>query len=105
MESWNLKEIDPKSEYVFFRDGKPISKMQVNRAFRKACELAEISDFRFHDLRHCFASWHKQAGIKIETLADLLGHSDTRMTLRYAHIGQVDLANATEKLENFYLRS
>ncbi len=32
---------------------------------------AEIKDFRFHDLLHCFASWNRQAGVDLDTLADL----------------------------------
>lgn len=61
-----------------------------------------IEDFRFHDLRHCFASWNRQAGVDIDTLADLLGHKDTRMTRRYAHIGPVHLFNAIGRLEESY---
>ncbi len=92
-----------KSPYVFCKaDGSPFYKMEVHRAFKKAVEKAEIEDFRFHDLRHCFASWNRQAGVDIDTLADLMGHKDTRMTRRYAHIGPVHLANAVGLLEKSY---
>ncbi|MBM2838743.1 MAG: putative phage integrase, partial [Deltaproteobacteria bacterium] len=62
------------------KDEKPYCKKKVERAFKKALKAAGIEDFRFHDLRHCFASWNRQAGVDIDTLADLLGHKDTRMT-------------------------
>lgn len=83
-------------------DGKPYSAMQVQRAFQEALTKAEIEDFRFHDLRHCFASWNRQAGVDLDTLADLMGHKDTRMTRRYAHIGPKHLVEAISKLEQSY---
>ena len=51
--------------------------------------------FRFHDLQHWFASWNRQ-GVDLDTLADLMGHKDTRMTWRYAHIGPAYLASAMQ---------
>jgi integrase len=83
-------------------DGKPYTAMQVQRAFKEALKAAEITNFRFHDLRHCFASWNRQAGVDLDTLADLMGHKDTRMTRRYAHIGPKHLATAISQLEKSY---
>jgi integrase len=102
-----LKEIIKGSSlntsFVFCdKDDKPHYKVKVERAFKKALNAAGIDDFRFHDLRHCFASWNRQAGVDIDTLADLLGHKDTRMTRRYAHIGPVHLFNAIGRLEESY---
>lgn len=98
-----LKVAHIKSPYVFCKaDGNPYYKMEVHRAFKEILKKAEIEDFRFHDLRHCFASWNRQAGVDIDTLADLMGHKDTRMTRRYAHIGPVHLANAIGLLEKSY---
>ena len=67
--------------------------------------MNKFEDFRFHDLRHCFASWNRQAGVDIDTLADLMGHKDTRMTRRYAHITPVHLKNAVSLLEKSYQSS
>lgn len=50
------------------------------------------------------ASWSRQAGVDIDTLADLMGHKDTRMTRRYAHIGPTHLASAVGLLEQSYQR-
>ncbi len=74
---------------------------RMARYFRKV-NNSEIEDFRFHDLRHCFASWNRQAGVDLDTLADLMGHKDTRMTRRYAHIGPKHLAHAISQLEQSY---
>ncbi len=80
----------------------PYTAMQVQRAFKEALKGAKITNFLFHDLRHCFASWNRQAGVDLDTLADLMGHKDTRMTRRYAHIGPKHLASAISQLEKSY---
>ena len=46
---------------------------------------AGISDFRWHDLRHTFASWHVQGGTDLYRLSRMLGHSTLQMSARYAH--------------------
>lgn len=92
-----------KSPYVFCKeDGRLYYAVEVQRAFKRALGRAEIEDFRFHDLRHCFASWNRQAGVDIDTLADLMGHKDARMTRRYAHITPAHLTGAVALLEKSY---
>ncbi|MEE9615040.1 MAG: tyrosine-type recombinase/integrase [Thermodesulfobacteriota bacterium] len=101
-----MKVTHLKSPYVFCKeDGLPLCKRVVQRGFKEALERAGIEDFRFHDLRHCFASWNRQAGVDIDTLADLMGHKDTRMTRRYAHITTDHLADAVGLLEKSYHNS
>lgn len=58
----------------------------LDTAWRKALARAQIEDFRFHDLRHCCASYMVQAGIDLAVVADILGHRKLDMTKRYAHL-------------------
>ncbi len=88
----------PESEHVFTdRNGRLFK--GIKRSFKTALGRAGISDFRFHDLRHTFASQLVMAGVDITTIKELLGHKTLTMTLRYAHLAPSHKVNAVRVLE------
>jgi len=77
-------------DYVFTYKGNPVSKAGGN-TWRKALKRAGIDDFRWHDLRHTWASWHVQAGTPLNVLQELGGWASYDMVLRYAHLSSEHL--------------
>ena len=57
-----------------------------------------IEDVRLHDLRHSFASHAVMSGVPVPVVSRLLGHSNVRMTLRYAHLSDKDIEAAAERV-------
>lgn len=84
-----------------------VKRKQMTETFNHAVEKvglnAGISDPRqkvvFHTLRHTFASWLVENGTDLYTVKELLGHSDFKMTSRYAHLGENSLQAAVKSLE------
>ena len=71
---------------------------RVDRAWRRLRKWADLQNFRFHDLRHHFSSRLVQSGVPLNTVRELLGHSDTAMVLRYAHLSPDHFADVVEKV-------
>ena len=75
----------PDSPYIFCgNDGKPFH--DTRTSFFTALKKSGIINFRFHDLRHTFASQLVMSGVDINTVRELLGHKSLEMTLRYSHL-------------------
>ena len=95
LEQWHKQSL--KSGLVFpNKDGKRFD--NINKSWGNLLDTTVIKNFHFHDLRHDFASKLVMAGVDLNTVRELLGHSDIKMTLRYAHLAPAHKANAVAKL-------
>ena len=72
---------------------------QSSTAWEKAKGRAGIVDFRFHDLRHTWASWHVQSGTSLPELMELGGWKSYEMVLRYAHLAPEKLSSVASRIE------
>lgn len=82
---------------VFGFRGKPIK--SVKTAFDRARDKAGLGDFRFHDLRHTFASRLVQGGVPLYDVMHLMGHKSLDMVQRYAHLAPDYQTRAIQALD------
>jgi site-specific recombinase XerD len=99
MDALNWLKENRYGDYLFMWPwGDKIVKVTVYDAFKQVCKAAEIEDFRFHDLRHTFASHLVMAGVDLVTVKELLSLKTINMTNRYTHLAQEHKALAVAKL-------
>ena len=85
------------SEYVFAGEsGEPIQCMK--KSFTAVLKSARIESFRWHDMRHTFASWLVQSGVDLNIVRELMGHATLQMTMRYAHLAPNNILRAVSAL-------
>lgn len=85
---------------VFTYKGKPVGQLNT-KAWSAALKRAGIEDFRWHDLRHTFATWHRQAGTPTHELQSLGGWKTPAMVDRYAHLAPESLQAAAARFDAF----
>ncbi len=85
------------SPYVFAYKGNRIQ--SIKTSFLRACRKAGISNFRFHDLRHCAVTNLRRAGVSDTVIMSISGHKTYAMFKRYNRIDRVDRLNAVQKAE------
>lgn len=91
------KQLGKHPVYVFSFRGKPITQVST-KAWYGALKRAGIEDFRWHDLRHTWASWHVQGGTPLFALQELGGWESPEMVRRYAHLSADHLAPYANQL-------
>jgi integrase len=92
------RQIGKHPTVVFTYSGAPVANVYT-KAFKAALERAGIDDFKWHDLRHTFATWHRQAGTPTHELQRLGGWKTGAMVERYAHIAPEQLQGAASRLD------
>lgn len=94
----NILMRQPKvNKYVFNYNGSPVNQSNT-KAFKNALKRCGIKEFRWHDLRHTWASWHIQNGTSLQELQALGGWSNITMVLRYAHLSSAHLQTAADRI-------
>jgi integrase len=91
------RQIGKHCRFVFTYKGQPIRWFNT-KAWRKALSRASITDFKWQDLRHTWASWHVQHGTSLQELQQLGGWASYEMVLRYAHLSSSHLRAAAERI-------
>jgi integrase len=97
LQKWMPASAKPQS-FVFAGEKEGDAIKGVKKAWAGLVKKAKMPAFRFHDLRHTFASKLVMAGVDLNTVRELLGHSDISITLRYANLAPEHKAAAVEKL-------
>ena len=93
----NWKQQNNGRSRVFY--GKDEARLDnIKKAWTGIVTNAGIKNFRFHDLRHSFASKLVMKGVPLNTVRELLGHADLKTTLRYAHLAPDHKADAVALL-------
>ena len=95
------RQIDKHETRVFTYLGEPL-KAANTKAWGRALKRAGIKDFRWHDLRHTWATWQRQAGTPTHELQKLGGWRTGEMVERYAHLAPEHLANAAARLDSVF---
>lgn len=84
-------------QWVFAYRGRRLWRIN-NHGWREALKRAGIENFRVHDLRHTWASWHVQNGTPLPVLQKLGGWKHINMVLKYAHLGQSHVAEYADNI-------
>ena len=94
----NARGITRISGLVFTKDGKKLD--HTYRVVQDLCRELGIEDFRFHDLRHSAVTNLRAAGVDVETIMKIVGHSSVEMFLRYRSVKPEHLDAAMKRLDS-----
>ena len=92
----NVRNI--KTKLLFPSAKNPEKPIDLRKPWLKALEVANIEDFRFHDLRHSAASYLAMNGASLAEIAEVLGHKTLQMVKRYAHLSEAHTASVVASM-------
>ena len=90
---------------LLFPGKNPEKPIDLRKPFDNALKQAEIADFRWHDLRHCTASYLAMNGASLAEIAEVLGHKTLQMVKRYAHLSDGHVSSVVESMNKKYLKN
>ena len=94
----NLSRVRRLDSHLVFPGQNPRRPIDIRAAWDTAVKKADIQDFRFHDLRHCAASYLAMNGASLAEIADVLGHKTLQMVKRYAHLSEQHTAGVVARM-------
>ncbi len=77
--------------------------VELRGAWKAALQKAEIENFRFHDLRHCAASYLAMSGASLTEIAEILGHKTLEMVKRYAHLTETHKYEVVDRMNKHFV--
>jgi len=86
------------NELIFFENNSFLGQARYIKKIHKLCKDLKFRRISWHVLRHTFASHLAQKGISLKAIQELLGHSDIKTTMRYAHLSPRELRQAVDVL-------
>jgi integrase len=98
-----LREKASDAEYVFVNPDTGTRYTDVKKSFSAACREANITDFRFHDLRHTFGTRLADPGVDVVKIKELMGHASIVTTMRYIHAtdqGSVERSQCCQSIDS-----
>jgi integrase len=98
LKEWKAQYENLNSQDRIFMNSKGDRFDNINKAWRTILKDSNISEFRWHDMRHDFASKLVMRGVPLNTVRELCGHTDMNTTLRYAHLAPEHKADAVALL-------
>jgi hypothetical protein len=96
--SWQKQSSCEDKNELVFPEIKGSRYMYLHREWQAVLKEAGIENFRWHDMRHDFASQLVMAGVDIYTVCKMLNHSDVKITMKYAHLAPDRMKNAAQVL-------
>jgi integrase len=96
--SWQKQNTSADKNELVFSEVKGSRYMYLHREWQAVLKEAGIENFRWHDMRHDFASQLVMAGVDIYTVCKMLNHSDVKITMKYAHLAPDRMKNAVQVL-------
>jgi len=88
---------------LVFPGRNPKTPIFIRKPWMDAVMIAEIEDFRFHDLRHTAASYLAMSGASLAEIAEILGHKTLSMVRRYAHLSEGHTNSVVQRMSDKYL--